>query len=133
MRLLLDTCAFLWALQQPRRLSSPARDALQNPQNEILVSAVSFWEISIKSTLGKLTLEGGGPADLPGYAFAAGFEILPLDPDTAATSADLPPLSNHRDPFDRMLVWTALRGNLHLVSCDRRMAGYLGEGLKICW
>lgn len=133
MRLLLDTCAFLWALQQPRRLSLPAREALQNPENEILVSTVSFWEISLKSALGKLPLSGGGPADMPGYALAAGFEILPLDPDTAATVADLRPLPDHRDPFDRMLVWTALQGGLHLVSRDRRMSGYLGDGLKICW
>lgn len=133
MKLLLDTCTFLWALQNPSRLSSTARKAMRNPANEIEVSAISFWEISIKSALGKLTLEGGGPADMPEYALVAGFEILPLDPDTAATSANLPLLPDHRDPFDRMLVWTALRGGLHLVSRDRRMDDYLKEGLKICW
>ena len=133
MRLLLDTCAFLWALQEPQRLSRPARRALEQAENDVVVSVVSFWEISIKSSLGKLPLEGGSPANMPSYATDAGFDILPLDPDTAATSSRLTRLPHHRDPFDRMLVWTALRHDLHLVSRDRMMADHTSEGLRICW
>ena len=133
MKLLLDTCAFLWALQEPKQLSLPARRAIENTANDVIVSAVSFWEISIKSSLGRLSLEGGDPADMPRFAAEAGFDILPLDPDTAATSFRLPRLPHHRDPFDRMLVWTALRHDLQLVSRDRLVTDYATEGLRICW
>jgi PIN domain nuclease of toxin-antitoxin system len=97
------------------------------------MSTVSFGEFSIKSVLGKLSINGGGPADMPRYANDAGFTILPLEPATAATVANLPPLPDHRDAFDRILVWTAMREKLHLVSCDRRMDGHAAKGLKICW
>ena len=133
MKLLLDTCSFLWALQEPEQLSATARRALQRAENEVSVSVVSFWEISIKSALGKLPLEGGGPEDMPQFATQAGFNIIPLAPDTAATMAKLPRLPEHRDPFDRILVWTAIQHNLHLVSRDKKIAAYASAGLRICW
>lgn len=133
MKLLLDTCSFLWALQEPKQLSSPARLALQSAENEVFVSVVSFWEISTKSALGKLRLEGGGPGDMPRFAADAGFAVAPLAADTAATLDRLPRLTDHRDPFDRMLVWTAIRQDLHLVSRDGKIAAYESVGLRICW
>jgi PIN domain nuclease of toxin-antitoxin system len=84
-RLLLDTCSFLWALQDPRRLSAPARQALERSENEVFVSVVSFWEISLKTALGKLSLRGGAPEDMPRFAEESSFTILSLDAATAAT------------------------------------------------
>ena len=133
MKLLLDTCSLLWALQDVARLSATARQSLQNPKNEVLVSPVSFWEISLKNGLGKLTLDGARPEDFPGFALAAGWLILPLSPEIAAGCGRLPRVPKHRDPFDRLLVWTAIREELALVSRDGAMRAYVPHGLKICW
>lgn len=133
MKLLLDTCTLLWSLQDPKRLSAPARQALRDPENLVAVSAVSFWEISLKAGLGKLTLDGAEPEDLPGFVVQAGWEIVPLNPATAAGVGRLPMVPPHRDPFDRLLVWTAIREDFTLVSRDGAMRIYTPHGLKICW
>lgn len=133
MKLLLDTCALLWALQAPDRLSAAARKALQDPQNPVFISVASFWEISLKCGLGKLRLEGAEPEDFPRFVAEAGWGILPLPPEIAASSGRLPRLPEHRDPFDRLLVWTAMREGLTLVSRDAAMRLYAPHGLKTCW
>jgi len=132
-RLLLDTCSLLWALQDPARLSPAARAALKNPAHSVAVSIVSFWEIGLKSGLGKLTLVGAEPEDIPRFAAEAGWTILPLTPEIAASSGRLPRLPDHRDPFDRLLVWTAIREDLTLISRDGAMRGYTAHGLSMCW
>jgi PIN domain nuclease of toxin-antitoxin system len=132
-KLLLDTCCVLWALQDAQRLSAPARTALRDPINTILVSPISFWEISLKSALGKLTLHQASPEDIPDFALDAGWEIHPLSSKTAASVGRLPQVPRHRDPFDRLLVWTAISENIHLVSRDNAMALYAPHGLKTCW
>ena len=86
MKLLLDTCAALWALQDSGQLSAPARRALKNPDNSVAVSVVSFWEISLKSGLGKLTLHGAEPEDFPRFVVEAGWSILPLSGEIACSS-----------------------------------------------
>ena len=131
--ILLDTCAFLWALQDPGRLSVPARVALTDPANSVHVSVVSFWEISLKVGLGKMALEGAEPEDFPRFAGEEGWVILPLSPGIASSAARLPRLPHHRDPFDRLLVWSAIRENLTLVSRDGLMRDYIPHGLKVCW
>lgn len=133
MNLLLDTCSILWGLQEPKRLSSPARKALEDPEHRILVSSVSFWEISLKYALGKLEMEGAEPGDFPEFVEAQGWEILPLEGSTAAGFNRIPKRKNHKDPFDRMLVWIAMESNLCLVSRDHAMQEYEAEGLKILW
>lgn len=133
MRLLLDTCCVLWALQNFGRLSVRAQRALKDPRNTVSVSVLSFWEISLKTSVGKLTMDGGKPDEFPRYVAEAGWEILPLDPDTVATSGRLPRVTEHRDPFDRLLVWCAIRENYSLVSRDRCMQIYSSHGLEICW
>ena len=133
MKLLLDTCSLLWALQDTAQLSAPARRALKNPDNSISVSVVSFWEISLKSGLGKLALHGAEPEDFPRFVVEAGWNILPLSEKTAASSGRLPRLPEHRDPFDRLLIWTAINEGFALVSGDDTFPDYVSHGLKICW
>lgn len=133
MNLLLDTCSLIWALQDVGRLSAPARKALQAPQNDLSVSVVSFWEISLKSGLGKLTLQGAAPEDFPRFVVEAGWHILPLSQEIAASSGRLPRLPEHRDPFDRLLIWTAIQEGFSLVSSDDALPHYSPHGLKICW
>ncbi|MDX2081411.1 MAG: type II toxin-antitoxin system VapC family toxin [Terrimicrobiaceae bacterium] len=133
MKLLLDTCALLWALQDTARLSPAARRELKDPKNSISVSVVSFLEIGIKSGLGKLILREAEPEDIPRFVGEVGWEIAPLSADVAASAGRLPRPTEHRDPFDRLLVWTAIREDYVLVSRDNAMRIYSPHGLKVCW
>ncbi len=131
-KLLLDTHVFLWSLIDTAKLSANARAALHNPANDIIVSAVNFWEIAIKFALGKLDLHGVRPEGLPAEARIAGYRIVGLEPDVAASSYRLP-REIQRDPFDRMLAWQSMCAEWTLVSRDRLMAGYEPHGLKLLW
>ncbi len=133
MKLLLDTCSLLWALQDASSLSAPVRRALKNPDNIISVSVVSFWEISLKSGLGKLALNGASPEDIPRFTDEAGWSIHPLTPPLAASIGRLRRNPDHRDPFDRLLIWTAINEDFALVSGDTNFPFYVPQGLKICW
>ena len=132
MKLLLDTCCLLWALQQPRKLTAQARVSLEDPNNSVFVSSLSFWEISLKASLGKLSILGAEPEDFPGFVDGAGWSILPFAPETAASFVRLPSSATHRDPFDRMLIWTAIREGLTLVSRDQALPDYESFGLRLC-
>ena len=132
MRLLLDTCSILWALQAPEKLGSKARRALQAERNSIHVSPVSFWEISLKFALGKLRIEGAAPEEIPGFVARAGWHILELQASTVASFHHLPLVSGHRDPFDRLLIWIAIREQLTLVSRDGAFPDYEPLGLTTC-
>jgi PIN domain nuclease of toxin-antitoxin system len=133
MKLLLDTHSFLWALHHPNLLSAPARKAVLAPTNSVHVSVVTFWEISLKAGLGKLSLKGVTPEEYPALAGESGWIIHPLDPGLAASSGRLPRPTDHRDPFDRLLIWTAINEGFALVSDDDDFSGYVPHGLEICW
>lgn len=133
MRLLLDTHALLWSLMQPEKLSITAREALTRPDNQVWVSAVSFWEIALKTAIGKMSLQGATPETLVDAALRQGFDLLPLEPRLAAGFANLPSTPEHRDPFDRMLMWQALSQGLTLVSRDRKIGAQAPEGLSVLW
>ncbi|GAB4253605.1 MAG: type II toxin-antitoxin system VapC family toxin [Candidatus Methylacidiphilales bacterium] len=132
MKVLLDTCSMLWALLEPRRLTARARAILENPDHEVVVSSISFWEISLKHSLGKLDIQGAQPEDFPTFVEQAGWNILSLSPQTAASFSRLPRSARHRDPFDRMLVWTAIHQELTLISRDRTLSEYQAFGLRLC-
>ena len=132
MSYLLDAHALVWAITEPEKLSGKVVDILENPANEIFVSAVTFWEISLKYSLGKLDLQGVSPDELPGIAIETGFSHLAL---SATESSNYHKLNAdwHRDPFDRMLIWQAINNNLILVSKDKAVAQYKSIGLKLVW
>ena len=117
-RVLLDTHVVLWALAEPAKLARPARSALEDAQNEVLVSVVSAWEIAIKRALGKLD----APDDLEAAITMQGFEPLLLTFHHAAQASGLPP--HHRDPFDRMLIAQAQAEGLILVTRDSNIPLY---------
>jgi PIN domain nuclease of toxin-antitoxin system len=133
LRGLIDTHVLLFALANSKRLSAPAANFLRDRQNEAYVSVVSFWELSLKVSLGKLGLSGVAPDQIPGYALSIGLTFLPLAAESAATFHQLPKMGKHRDPFDRMLVWQAIREDLVLVSRDRAMSAYEACGLSLVW
>jgi PIN domain nuclease of toxin-antitoxin system len=133
MKLLLDTHALLWSIIEPDQLSPVARAAITDPAAQVAVSAISFWEIAIKTALGKLALQGTTPEALVDAAQQQGFDLLPLDPRLAASFTRLPVDPQHRDPFDRMLVWQAISLGYTLVSRDRKISSQHSNKLTIIW
>ncbi len=122
MRLLADTCTFLWMADDASRLSDTARKLLADPDNEVFLSAISAWEIALKQGLGKLTLSESATRWVPRFREAHQLRELPLDEAAALQVARLPPL--HRDPFDRMLVCQAIAHGLAIVTPDPRISQY---------
>lgn len=128
MRLLLDTCTFLWVVGGAKELSPRARDAFADPSNEAYLSAASAWEIAVKHRLGRLPLPTTPDEFVPAQRAAHGIEPLPVDEESALHVAKLPDL--HRDPFDRMLVAQALVGGLVLLTPDDPIRQY---PVRILW
>lgn len=132
MNYLADTHIFLWAILSSQKISKRVRDILIDPELTTYVSAISFWEISLKYQLGKIDLTGIYPDELPAVAKDTGFEILNLDAETAATFYKLPKRRN-KDPFDRMLAWQAIRYGYRLLTKDPDFADYKNHGLNVVW
>jgi PIN domain nuclease of toxin-antitoxin system len=128
---LLDTHSFLWSVWEPENLGQQAIDVLENSENNIAVSSITFWEISLKYSLGKLTL-GCKPVDLLKIADDMGFAKISLTPVEAALFHQLPRLT-HKDPFDRMLIWQAIANDLTLISADSHFENYGQVGLQVIW
>ena len=118
MKLVLDTHLLLWWLDDSSLLPEDARALISAPENDILVSAVSLWEIWLKQSLGKLRL----PADFEDRLKEEAFEDLPLTGTHTRLIASLP--WNHRDPFDRMLVARAQIEGVTLLTADAKLAAY---------
>ena len=122
MNILLDTQIFLWALTEPKRLGKKAKSLLKSKKNQLYLSAASSWEIAIKAGLGKLPLPE--PPDKYISSRMASLKIAPLDIKHYHTFiVDRLPL-HHRDPFDRILIASAIAENLHLMSADKQFRRY---------
>ncbi len=121
MTLLLDSHVLLWALLDPGRIRATARAEIENPENEVYVSAASAWELSIKQGLGKLELPGPAESWLLAACEATRFTWIDITPQDAVRVRALPP--HHQDPFDRLLIATAQRGYT-LVTADHVLAAY---------
>lgn len=128
MRLLLDTHAFLWWVDASDSLSRRARAAIASARNQCHLSLASGWEIAIKTSLGKLRIEGRLDRFLPEQIAENGFEALPIEIKHVARVARLPFL--HHDPFDRLLIAQALEDDLAVVTADRTFARY---GVERIW
>ena len=133
MNCLLDTHTLIWAITERKSLSALARKTIENTDNVILVSAVSFWEISLKFSLKKLDINGFLPEQLPEFATKSGFNLIPLLPSEATIYHHLPIMENHRDPFDRMLIGQAIQQDLTLITKDKNIVQYQSIGLKLLW
>jgi PIN domain nuclease of toxin-antitoxin system len=128
MKLLLDTQILLWAAGQPARLSPAARKLLSDPQNDLLFSTASLWEIAIKSTLGRDDFRVE-PRVLRRGLIDNGYTELPVTSQHAVSIDALPPL--HKDPFDRLLLAQALTEGVTLVTTDTQLARYRGPVRKV--
>lgn len=122
MKLLLDTCTFLWIVTSDASLSASARKLFSDPANEAFLSAVSAWEIALKHSLGKLPLPRPPSVLVPEERQRHQIQALPLAETAALFCAKLPEL--HKDPFDRMLVCQAIVAGLTLLTPDPLVTQY---------
>lgn len=122
MRLLLDTQAMVWTLLDDPRLTNTARAAIADPENEILVSPASLWEIAIKISLGKYSLNEDFTTFMETRLPQNGFVQLPIHVKHLAVVATLP--FHHRDPFDRLIVAQAMAEQVAVVSSDAALDAY---------
>jgi PIN domain nuclease of toxin-antitoxin system len=130
---LLDTHAFIWATLDTVRLSNKAKEIILDRNNEIFVSVVTFWEITLKTSIKKLSFDNVDIKDFPKYAGEMGFAIMEMKERETITFHELPLKDNHKDPFDRMLIWQAITNNMVLLSKDASIKQYEENGLRIVW
>ncbi|WP_087134425.1 type II toxin-antitoxin system VapC family toxin [Micrococcus lylae] len=132
---LLDTHAFIWAVNDPGRLGAQSRGVLEDASVDLFVSAASAWEVATKSRLGKLP---GADAWLPQWDVQVarlGARPLPVDSGHALLAGGLD--WTHRDPFDRMLAAQAMRDGLVLITRDAAFSTLAVRGeeaaLRLLW
>ena len=125
MKLLLDTCTFLWIVADAPALSRRARDLFQAADTEVSLSAASAWEIAVKHGLGRLPLPEAPDPFVREMREAHGIASLPIDEESALHVSRLPPL--HADRFDRILVSQAIVHGLTILTPDALIAQYPGR------
>jgi PIN domain nuclease of toxin-antitoxin system len=129
LKVLLDTHAFLWWINDDSRLSRRARGIMRDEANEVFFSAASGWEIAIKARLGRLSLVS---ADLESFVAeqlaSNGFQVLSVNLQHALRTYRLP--GHHKDPLDRLLVAQAAVENFPLLSGDRGLKAY---AIRVLW
>jgi PIN domain nuclease of toxin-antitoxin system len=128
---LLDTHVFIWATLETNKLSKNAKKIIASKENEICVSTVSFWEISLKTRIKKFSFKNVNIKDFPKHAKNMDFTIIDLQENETITFHELSLKENHKDPFDRMLIWQAITKNMILVSKDGLFEQYKEDGLKL--
>jgi len=124
-RLLLDTHAFIWWIDDDAKLSLDARRLVSDGANEIFFSSVSAWEIVLKRGLGRVEIPEPIDAFIAAQLGANAFQVLPVHLRHVFALSDLP--DAHRDPFDRMLVSQAVADDLAILSADRHFRAYPAE------
>ena len=133
MTYLLDTHTFIWTVLDISKLPDGILETIENPGNVIYVSSLSFWEISIKTRLGKMNFRYIDIRHLPNIASQYGFSVLEASPYDMICESELAYFKEHKDPFDRMLASLAIRHNLILLSKDRQFERYVPSGLQLMW
>ena len=133
MKYLLDTHTFIWTISDFENLSTNAQNIIKNVDNEIFVSILSFWEISLKMSIGKFNINGFDIKKATEYMRDLNCYFLYLTEKETTTFHDLPLYSNHKDPFDRMIIWQAITANIPLISKDKFFDQYKNCGLKLVW
>jgi len=132
MKLLLDTHTLLWSIGKTNELSKKVIQEIKNADNEIFISAVSLWEIALKTSIGKL-LVSFNVNKIPEYCRRMRFTLIPLEPIDALNSLNLPQKNTHKDPFDRMLIYQCIKNEYIFVSKDTQMELYKDDGLIYLW
>jgi PIN domain nuclease of toxin-antitoxin system len=129
---LLDTHTLIWVVSEKEKLSSRVNQTLSSANNTFFVSAISFWEIAVKFSTGKLGIKGILPEELPDLSLKTGFQLISLTPDESSSYHKLIK-TTHKDPFDRMLIWQAIQRNFIFITKDDDLDQYKSAGLKTLW
>jgi len=133
MKYLLDTHILLWIAYEEQKISKKVKGILASNENQIFISSVSLWEISLKYNSGKLDLKHYTPETLmEGFMLFFDYEPLDLKISDTLSFYQLNAV-HHKDPFDRMLIWQALRYNLCLITDDEQIQKYKDVGLQVFW
>lgn len=122
MRYLLDTVVWLWSLWEPERISRKAHEVMNDLDQEIFLSAVTAWEVAIKSSVGKLTLPEAPTSYVPRRMIEQGLRPLQVSHEHALAVFNLP--QHHGDPFDRLLIAQARIEDMVLISSDKIFEHY---------
>jgi PIN domain nuclease of toxin-antitoxin system len=127
-KVLIDTCTFLWIASESPRLSKTAASVFLDRNNERYLSAASAWEIGIKHATGRLPLPGRPDVFIPKTRDASGISSLDIDEESALLAGRLPGF--HSDPFDRMLVAQAIVHGMTILTPDPLMDQY---AIRLLW
>jgi PIN domain nuclease of toxin-antitoxin system len=122
MKLLLDSCTFLWIITDSKELSSSAKALFVDSGNEIYLSAISIWELLVKNQLGRLPLPEASAQFLIKQRELHRIKSLPLHEEAVQHLLCLP--EYHKDPFDRMLVCQAIAHGLTVLTPDKEIRQY---------
>ena len=131
MQYLIDTHVFLWFVSNSKELSQTAKSLIEDETNEIFISIASLWEISIKTALGKLIINGKYASVIDDLTDNS-IEILPINFAHAVQQNNLP--FHHKDPFDRIIISQAIVENMNFISADAIFNNYFkGKSVKRIW
>ncbi|HEY5267850.1 MAG TPA: type II toxin-antitoxin system VapC family toxin [Candidatus Saccharimonadales bacterium] len=125
MKILVDTQVFIWLVNQDSRLGRKSRTILSDTSNRVFISYFSFFEIAIKTSVGKMVLDNSIIDDLP----KMGIELL--DPDLGALKGYAVFNPNNKDPFDNMLISIARKERYSFMTSDHRILSTSIDGLKL--
>ncbi len=128
MKLLLDTCTFVWLTQEPEKISAKAKRAIDQVANDLFLSHASIWEIHLKAKSGKLKLPDTPRRWISQQLAARGVVDWSIDLESLHETSELPPI--HKDPFDRLILAQAQIHHFHIVSPDDFFAEY---GTNVIW
>ncbi len=130
---LLETHTFIRSILETGKLGKKGKEIILDRSNEICVSTVSFWEISLKTRMKKFSFKNVNINEFPKYARDMDFTIIDMQEKETITFHELPLKENHKDPFDRMLIWQSIVKKMTMISRDRLFEQYKEDGLKIVW
>lgn len=122
MKILIDTHALLWLITDDKKLSTKSKLYFTDPENELYFSMASFWEICIKTSIGKLSLSTSWEQTLKEELSFNSVQLLPISTEHCVQVSKLP--FYHRDPFDRLIIAQAVVDELHIMSIDEHFEHY---------
>lgn len=131
MTYLLDTHYLLWSLFETKKINKKVKKILEDSDSKKVISGVSLWEISIKYSLGKLRLGPLNPDQVFEVIPEAGFDLIEIENQLLASYYQLPKIDNHKDPFDRLLIWQAISNGYTLLTQDKLIEQYQSNGLDL--
>ncbi len=130
MKYLIDTHILIWLAVSPEKISKKIFEIIENSENNIFVSTVSFWEIAIKISVGKLDLRGVSIDDLIKMCNEQGVSIIELPVSAVKEYEKLAIKQNHKDPFDRILISICISDDYIFLSEDTKLKQYNSDGLN---